>query len=1081
MVSLADKEETWQSSRDDSANSLIFIDTNLTNYQSLIPDANKNQVVLIDSQENGIEQITNVLEQYSNLASISIFSHGDEGTIQLGDTYLSDANLDAYQSDLAAWGNALSPEGDLLLYGCNVGANNAGLDFIERVASFTSADVAASNDLTGNFNLGGDWTLEVVTGNVETQTFVLTEYGSLLAISRSDRLTGITADFNGDGKADLLRQEKGDWDDDDSETAQLLISTGNNFTPINLPESLMLKGDYTNLYVGDFNGDGKSDILRQEKSVWDNDNSWTASLLISNGTSFSNIHLSEDLYLHGDYNNIYVGDFNGDGKSDLVAQKKGSWDNNHNDSWNAKLLISNGTGFTQYAIDPGGSHSLRGDDTNLYVGDFNGDGKSDLLRQEKGGFDDDDSNTAQLLISTGTGFNIVAVSESFGLKGDYTNLYTGDFNGDGKTDVLRQEKSTWDNDSNSTAHILLSNGSGFNAYGLSESLDLKGDLTNLYVGDYNGDGKDDVLRQEKGDRDNDRYNTANLLISTGTNFNKIVLSENLNIGGDYTNLYAGDFTGDGRTDLVRQEKGWFNYDDNITAQLLVSTESNFNITSITPSSVLNGNYTNLITNNAITRYLNYKDDGLKFNFTYDNNVYWEQKKAFEFAGEMWSEMITDNVTVNIHVSMVNNSDLPDNTLGGAIPFFHQGTSYTEFKNKLSQDVDSNQSSASGNNDDQIAVNNLDAGSTFRVASPNDTNSGTWRDFDKVAMTRANAKAVGVLDSDNPMLDGTIVMNNLVGTPVSWQYDYFSNSVGSSKIDFTTVAMHEIGHTLGFVSVVDGLNTSNYKDQAILNDSVTALDLFRFLQGSQGVRSIRTGYNFLSLDGGTNNLTRTSNGVNNIGGDYYADGYQASHWKNEDNAGIMDPVLETNVRRQIGELDLRALDVIGWDRKFAANSLDTFASEAWNKADDTGNVNRNVEVAGMLSDWRWARRGSASTLRQDGNIANFLAQEGFFSIGSFRESFDFSSVNAVIKNDFIIVVDNHSLPQGFETNNDLDLENDSGVILDINLEDVVTENSGINYEEMLALVTVGLSDDELGQLSLDDLAKLIEQQLAEPVI
>ena len=70
------------------------------------------------------------------------------------------------------------------------------------------------------------------------------------------------------------------------------------------------------------------------------------------------------------------------------------------DIWNAKLLISNGTGFSNTPISS--SANLQGDYTNLYVGDFNGDGKSDLLRQETGKFDNDANNNGRTVTVLGT-------------------------------------------------------------------------------------------------------------------------------------------------------------------------------------------------------------------------------------------------------------------------------------------------------------------------------------------------------------------------------------------------------------------------------------------------------------------------------------------------------------------------------------------------------------------------------------------------------------------------------------------------------------------------------------------------------
>ena len=59
-----------------------------------------------------------------------------------------------------------SEDADLLFYGCDLAGNESGEDLVEFVSAVTGADVAASNDLTGAQELGGDWELEVNVGDI---------------------------------------------------------------------------------------------------------------------------------------------------------------------------------------------------------------------------------------------------------------------------------------------------------------------------------------------------------------------------------------------------------------------------------------------------------------------------------------------------------------------------------------------------------------------------------------------------------------------------------------------------------------------------------------------------------------------------------------------------------------------------------------------------------------------------------------------------------------------------------------------------------------------------------------------------
>ena len=223
---------------------------------------------------------------------------------------------------------------------------------------------------------------------------------------------------------------------------------------------------------------------------------------LSNGNgSFRNAWVSEEAAkgFHGDMTNLFMGDFNGDGKTDFLRQEKGSYASDQ--WWMFETFISNGDGSftTKFAMHDTAMH---GDLTNIFIGDFNGDGKSDFLRQEKGAFASDSPRMLETYLSNGDGsFTKAWVSEEAvrGFHGDMTNLFMGDFNGDGKTDFLRQKKGAFASDKWWMFETFISNGDGsFTTQFVMHDHSMNGDLTNILIGDFDGNGRDDFIRQEKG-------------------------------------------------------------------------------------------------------------------------------------------------------------------------------------------------------------------------------------------------------------------------------------------------------------------------------------------------------------------------------------------------------------------------------------------------------------------------------------------------------------------------------------------------------------------------------------------------------
>jgi hypothetical protein len=86
--------------------------------------------------------------------------------LQLGDNWLTLETLPIYADQLQSWSQVLTEDADILLYGCNVAQGDRGQTFVQQLSQLTHADIAASDDLTGNAALGGDWNLEVTVGTV---------------------------------------------------------------------------------------------------------------------------------------------------------------------------------------------------------------------------------------------------------------------------------------------------------------------------------------------------------------------------------------------------------------------------------------------------------------------------------------------------------------------------------------------------------------------------------------------------------------------------------------------------------------------------------------------------------------------------------------------------------------------------------------------------------------------------------------------------------------------------------------------------------------------------------------------------
>ena len=151
------------------ATEVAFVDAGVPNASVLVDDLRSAgiDVHLLDANSDGLLQIADIVSNYDDLDAVHIISHGLQGELLLGNAAIgSDQIGTEYAAALQQIGSAITSEGDILIYGCNLAGSEDGRDLLETFSDLTGADVAGSNDLTGHASRGGDWDLEYATGSI---------------------------------------------------------------------------------------------------------------------------------------------------------------------------------------------------------------------------------------------------------------------------------------------------------------------------------------------------------------------------------------------------------------------------------------------------------------------------------------------------------------------------------------------------------------------------------------------------------------------------------------------------------------------------------------------------------------------------------------------------------------------------------------------------------------------------------------------------------------------------------------------------------------------------------------------------
>jgi autotransporter-associated beta strand protein len=305
-------------------------------------------------------------------------------------------------------------------------------------------------DLAGRVSSNGQWWLGTSNGSA---------FANSLGTAWNPSSTWVdvqTGDFNGDGFTDIAGRylQTGQW--------WVSLSNGSGGFTTSLWTTWNPAATWVDVKVGDFNGDGKTDIVGRvlQTGQW-----WIAQ---STGSSFTN-SLWATWNPAASWVDVQVADFNGDGKADITGRylQGGQW-------WTA---ISSGSNFSTSLWTTWNPAATWVD---VRAGDFNGDGKADIIGRVA------QNGVWWMGTSTGTSFANLPVA-TWSTAVTWVDVMVGDFNGDGHADLVGRVLQS--------GQIWVSLGAP-TANGFTTSLwatwNPAATWVDVQVGDFNGDGKSDI-------------------------------------------------------------------------------------------------------------------------------------------------------------------------------------------------------------------------------------------------------------------------------------------------------------------------------------------------------------------------------------------------------------------------------------------------------------------------------------------------------------------------------------------------------------------------------------------------------------
>jgi hypothetical protein len=343
------------------------------------------------------------------------------------------------------------------------------------------------------------------------------------------------ADFNGDGKLDIAVADYGNPSTGDNGGVSILFGNGDGTfqaaTLINAGKNPI------SIAAGDFNGDGKKDLVVADLGDLLTGGNGTVSVLLGNGDgpvqppiTFGArnrpLALSNNVFLSA----IAVGDFNGDLKLDIAITDFG--DPSVKDDGGVYLLFGNGDGTFQAPIFvAAGKNPVA-----IVASDFNTDGKLDLAVADLHGPSTVFNGGVSVLLGRGDG--TFQPATFFGVGHFPTSMTSGDVNVDGKGDLVVASFATVFGDSFGLLSVALGNGDGTLQPPLGP-LSGKFFPVSPEVSDFDGDGKEDLVAI---------FDGVSVLLNRGDNTFQGPF--NFGAGQGPFAIAVGDFNRDSKPDIV---------------------------------------------------------------------------------------------------------------------------------------------------------------------------------------------------------------------------------------------------------------------------------------------------------------------------------------------------------------------------------------------------------------------------------------------------------------------------------------------------------------------------------------------------